>query len=219
MNQRTLYVAAEETAHQSGRLVSLAAASPSGAWFYAEVTDIDGARCSQRVRDCVIPQLRKVTDTVFVKSVNLGSAFAGWIAQHAPGDIEIRALCDEAVHASFLRDLLMGQGVAASRLSAGECEVDHAAFEIGLARCGGEPKVGGSAIIRAVLTAVCDKRRQEPIGTLNTRRFELLMGTRNATSLRAWIRRHERMLGAAAVKNRCASPSRREREHVERASV
>ncbi len=188
-----LYVAAQEESPQSGRLLSLAAASPAGAWFYAEVTDFDVSQCSQDVRECVIPKLRKVTDTAFVKAGRLGPVFANWLARNAPcdaGGIEIRALPTEPVDVASLRVLLQGHEPA-NRLEAGVIEVNHAAMELGLMRCGGRERAGSSAIIRAVLAAVCDQGRQEPVGALNTRRFELLIGTRNATSLRAWIRRFE----------------------------
>jgi len=202
MIKHTLYVAAEEMAPQSGRLVSLAAVCPSGEWFYAEVTDIEGEECSQFVRDCVLPQLRKVTETTFVKSGGLGAALARWIERWAAsddGEIEIRTQDAEVLDVPLLRELLRGHTELGGRLRAGQCSVDRVTLERGLARCGGPSKVGGSAIIRAVLAAVCDESRQAPIGALGTRRFELLMGTRNATSLRAWIRRHEQQRQLAAA--------------------
>lgn len=195
MIQRTIYVAAEEVCTGSRQYLSLAMASPDGEWFYAEVTDIDAGRCSRHARENTFAQMRKVTETVFVKSANLRSAVASWLTRVAPAQgssIEIRCAPGESVNGAALRELLAGHDELAARLVDAACEVDQAALEQGISRCGGAAKVGASSIVRAVLAAVCDRARQEPLGALHTRRFELLMGTRNATSLRAWIRRYER---------------------------
>lgn len=197
MIEKSIYVAGElaDEAARPLRFASLAAVSPSGTWFYAEVTDLNAAQCSRRVREEVIPQMRKVTDTVFVRSSHLGRAFARWLEQNMPHDgsrIDVLSLGAELVDADALRCLLSGHDALGQRLRDARIETDQVALQAGLTRCGGERKVGASAIVRAVLAAVTDEGRTEPIGALHTRRFELLMGARGATSLRAWIRRHEK---------------------------
>ena len=151
--------------------------------------------------------MRKVTETVFVRSADLADALARWITENTEvegGAIEVRTLDNEEQGAELLRGVLQGYDAVGARLTDGPCDTDPELFELGLARCGGWSKVGGNAMIRAVLAAVCDRNRKEPIGALHTRRFELLMGTRNATSLRAWIRRMEDRRSSAPQFGRAA---------------
>lgn len=108
---RTFYVAAEEAFEGSGQYLSMAIVSPRGQWFFVEVTDIDAAQCSQRAREHALAQMRKVTETVFVKSANLRSAVAAWLVRNAPengASIEVRSLQGEPVDVEALRKLLQG---------------------------------------------------------------------------------------------------------------
>ncbi|HWS26710.1 MAG TPA: hypothetical protein VN259_09100 [Xanthomonadales bacterium] len=209
---RTFYVAAEEAFEGSRQYLSMAIVSPGGQWFYVEVTDVDASVCSQRAREHTLAQMRKVTETLFVKSVNLRSAVAAWLVRNSPengASIEVRSVQGEPVDVGSLRKLLQGHEDLSERLVGATCSVDAQAFEQGIARCGGRAKVGASAIVRAVLAAVCDQARRDPMGALHTQRFELLMGTRNATSLRAWIRRYERDRALAGMPARAVGARRR----------
>lgn len=214
------YLAAELTQPGGGDFISVALVDPAGSWFYAEVVDFAHPVASQ-VRERVLPKLKKITDTRFLRSRQLTATLGSWMGERAmerdldPRSLQITLLVSpsDVAAANMLREALavtvqraLGQLPSATlpaneapvvTLEIREARVDEDLLEQLTERCGGVERVGGNSMIRALFAAVCDVDRVGSLAGLSMRRFELLLGSRHTASLRAWIRKfdHEARTG------------------------
>ena len=195
MSQKVvIYCSANFTQSEGGTPISLAMVHPGGRWVYAEAADIEPETCDERARDVCLPVLRRIPGTNFVqaeKMAEMGSKFISMLNPCEVEDVVIRTASPSlSMHDFFFQvRKLTGQTV---RLQV--VDVNQENFVDFLRHCGGVEKTEGHALLHAVATALCDVNREVPTSFHEASIFhlELLLGSKNATSYRAWARAMER---------------------------
>lgn len=174
--------------------MALAMVLPDGRWQYAEVVDFDAASCGDRARDVCAPLLRRIPGTRFVKAADLshlviefiealGLRLSDEVEVRIPNPTqEMREIFLEAVRLSNRSMVLKAIAVSRER------------FVEFQRHCGGAEKTDGHALMDAVGSAICEVNREIPTSFHEAPIFhlELLLGSKNAMSYRAWARAQER---------------------------
>ncbi|MDF2461867.1 MAG: hypothetical protein K0Q43_102 [Ramlibacter sp.] len=172
----------------SGQWISVALVAPQvQAWTYLEQMEPPGALLPHGEQPKGwVAELRKVPRAHFVKSEReLLDAAAAEVAR-----ISLMGCGDGIAAAPMLRvaldsDLATALGVPGSGVQ----------VRSGLARKFLEHSNGGRrlsrqhALLYALELAACDGQARHPLAIEDITRFELLLGTKNAQSMRAWLRR------------------------------
>lgn len=169
-----------------GQWVSCALVAPQvQAWSYIEQMDPPGAVSVEGVRTWV-DELRKVPRTLFVKSerelLDLALTEVGRLC---------KLLGDDGRTAVPLLRVDGNSELAASLgLQASNVQVRPAvARQFCEQSNGGRRVTRQHALLQALELAVSDGKARHPLLIEEITRFELLLGTKNAQSMRAWLRR------------------------------
>lgn len=216
MQQRraSFYVVAKTASETSDTILSAALVHPEqGRWFYAEVVDFDERSCSPHVVAEVLPKLRKIPGTRFVKHERLGAELLDWLTSNeyrSPG-LQLPAFCGLDWRSlnlvSSAVDDAKGRDAVNVQLVTHLCRPNAAALSEFYQRCGGEKKVRHNALVDAVGLAICDPARAGAINLAEIRHFEMLMGSKSAMSYRAWMRRYEAARSLAHAEQLTPSPA------------
>ncbi len=179
-------------------VLGVALVGTSGAWRYIETVDVEAHRLDEFARERFVPRMKKLPFGKFVRSNTLTSCLReaadsmGWTIDqplHTLGPLE--ALRDARLNNLLQQSL--GESGANRSLSITEVQVDSEVFNEFIERSGGE-RVRHHPLVRAIGAALCDPGRTVPTNfqSLTLHHFELLMGSKNALSFRAWVRNQER---------------------------
>ena len=177
-----------------GGPLSLALVHPDGRWFYAEPTDIvvESGEAEARSR----ARLRSVPGTTFSTLACLDEHVAIYLDQVVPsGSIVL-----EIAHAGSLEETQAHQMLASAvskscnalTLKLKKVDTDSTLLADLRAHCGGDERVQDHALINAMSLALCNKSQVTDFFSQPFHRLEMLLGSKNAMSLRAWVREHER---------------------------
>ncbi len=175
-------------------VLGVALVSTGGVWRYIETVDVDETRLDDFARERVVPRMKKLPFGKFVRSIDLvaglGQAAASmcWTAAQP-----LRTLAPMDTRLSTLLHQALGEPRANVELNIAEVQADRDLFNEFIERSGGE-RVRHHPLVRAIGTALCDRGRRVPTNfqSLSVHHFELLMGSKNALSFRAWVRNQER---------------------------
>lgn len=190
-NKFVIYCAASFTA-PSGSPIALAMVAPDGQWLHAEVLDFDLADCDQRALDVHLPLMRRIPGTHFVRGANLATMLHDFVrALSKAGEVEFRFSALSEQTRDLLDRLLVDLGRPSSLKPV---HLDPAHFDDFQRHCGGVEKTDGHALIEAIGAALCDVHREIPTNfhDASIYHLELLLGSKNAMSYRAWARAEER---------------------------
>lgn len=197
MNITHLLYCAATFASNAGGLLSLAMVIPANNWRYAEVIDRPES-LDEHAQTVVLPKLTKIPGAQFVKSADLHAEVAEFITRMglSPSDtLEIRCFAKQDHRlVAIMRQGAIQAGLASGSISFGTADPAEEQLNDFYRHCGGAERACDHALVNAVGGALCDRNRQVPTnfheGSIH--HFELLMGSKNATSYRAWARATER---------------------------
>jgi hypothetical protein len=187
-------------AFSSGSPLSLAMADPSGHWYYAEVIDLDMSACDEFTVKNILPRMTKIPGAHFVKGDDLAASLATFLSTLEMGDsltVKTSPALDPAL-ANVIRQAVEIANVAVP-FKLVPVRQDYEMFERFQQHCGGPEKVRHHSLINVLGGILCDTSRNVP-STLSERpitHLELLMGSKNAMSYRAWTRASESAWRAA----------------------
>lgn len=180
-----LYADAKFTHRTDGALLSFAMIDLSGRWFYSEIADVS-VDCDPWVQANVVDKLRRIPRTKFLHAADLPACLAEWIAAPDGGMVRVKVGSEEI--RSSIRPYL--PAAVSIEVSA----VDDEELAEYYAHSGGQSRVQHNALVDVIGVAVCDKHRKELFHCKEIQHLELLLGSKNAMSYRAWIRKHEQEL-------------------------
>lgn len=199
MTKKFVVYCAVNFTRQSGRPVSLALVLPDGRWLYAEVLDFDLAECDARTLEVLLPLMRRIPGTRFVKGDDLKALVIDSLRLWAPPgeEIEVRYAATARSARNLLGEMLQDfsplMGIKGVALE-GDRLLDFQRH------CGGSEKTDGHALMDAIGAALCDLHREVPTSFHEAPivHLELLLGSKSAMSFRAWARAQERERDALA---------------------
>lgn len=194
-----IYCSANFTRIEGGVPMALAMVLPDGRWQYAEVIDFDPAACDDQAREVFMPLMRRIPGTRFVKAADLArlvSEFIESLSLPIDDEIEIRVFRSSPALAEILAEASKISGRAMQIKPMAVNRTRYADFQ---RHCGGAEKTEGHALMESVGAALCQLSGDVPTAFHESPIYhlELLLGSKNATSYRAWARTQER--GAAKV--------------------
>lgn len=177
-----------------GGPLSLALVHPDGRWFYAEPTDIavESGEAEARSR----ARLRSVPGTTFSTLACLEEHVAIFLDQVVPsGSIVLEIAHDGSLEETQAHQMLasaVSKSCHALILKLKKVDADPTLLADLRAHCGGEERIQSHALISAMSLALCSTEELTDFFSQPFHRLEMLLGSKNAMSLRAWIREHER---------------------------
>jgi hypothetical protein len=182
-----------------GGPLSLALVHPDGRWLYAEPTDIAVEPSEAEARSRA--RLRSVPGTTFSTLACLDEHVALFLDQVLPsGTIVLEVAHDGSAEDSpALRVLASAASKSCHALSLKlkQAVTDPNSLADFRAHCGGEDRIQSHALINAISLALCSTQELTDFFSQPFHRLEMLLGSKNAMSLRAWVREHERGLRQA----------------------
>lgn len=175
-------------------VLGVALVSTGGVWRYIETVDVDETRLDDFARERVVPRMKKLPFGKFVRSIDLVSSLGqaaasiGWTAAQP-----LRTLAPMDDRLGILLHQALGDRVVNAGPNIAEVQADRNLFDEFIERSGGD-RVRHHPLVRAIGTALCDRSRGVPTNfqSMSVHQFELLMGSKNALSFRAWVRTQER---------------------------
>lgn len=193
MTNKFVIYCAVNFSRPAGTPVSLALVLPDGQWLYAEVLDFDLAECDARALQIYLPLMRRIPGTRFVKAGDLQSLVCEFVkrVERSGEEVEIRYAATSTDTRNLLGGVLPG---VASPACIKAVTLNQDRFTELQRHSGGPEKTEGHALIDAIGTALCDIHREIPTGFHEAPiiHLELLLGSKNAMSFRAWARGQER---------------------------
>lgn len=184
--------------------VSAALVCPAAqAWEYIELIDPRFKLDPSGARPAWAHDLRKVPRTVFAHTEAELFAAVDTVKDGLLGRLPAAAGAREVIYR------VSAMAAFAERL-VGQCRrvtgPDDALASEFTQRCNGKRAGRPHALVDALQLAVSDQERRQPLLIEEITRFELLLGTKNAQSMRAWLR--ERALAPTKVTRRSKPASR-----------
>lgn len=196
MTHTHLLYCAAAFASATGGPLSLAMVTLPNSWRYAEVIDRP-IMLDEYAATSVLPKLTKIPGAHFVKSSDLHKEIGALLKSLAPLEqdtIDVRLFggLDSRIASLFDQGAKQAEVSCAIQLSA--IDLDTARLEDFYSHCGGPERSSGHALVNAIGGAICDRNRSQPTAfhEASIHHFELLMGSKNAASYRAWARTGER---------------------------
>ena len=206
-HKAVIYCSATFTRPQGGGPMALAMALPDGRWQYAEVIDFDPGTFDVQAHEVFMPLMRRIPGTRFLRADDLAlavSEFVESLALPAAAKVEFRVFRPSAALNDILQRAFkhLKQEVLIKPVA-----IDKALYADFQRHCGGFDKTEGHALMEAVGSALCEVNRDVSTSFHDAPIYhlELLLGSKNATSFRAWARAQERdaskMIPAGACLN------------------
>lgn len=207
-----LYCAAAQSKPDGG-VLSLGLVTLKGEWYYAEVIDYNLDECDDYARKNIIPRLMKIPHASFIRNALLPADVGEFVARTAGlsscSEVVIHMLPvgyeQEAAKAAFRQV----PGVKQGRLKIEVKPVgglDLARFQDFHEHCGKGERTKEHSLINALGAMLCDTHRSKAssLAEVPIRHLELLMGSKNAMSYRAWVRSEEAAWRAAHAADQSA---------------
>lgn len=195
-HKAVIYCSATFTRPEGGDPMALAMVLPDGRWRYAEMIDFDLETFDVQTHDVFMPLMRRIPGTRFFKAGDLTLVVREFVdsLNLSPVDqIEFRvfrpaAALNDVIETAFKR--------LKCKVFIKPAAVDQALYADFQRHCGGVDKTEGHALMEAVGAALCEVSRKSPTAfhEASIYHLELLLGSKNATSFRAWARAQERVV-------------------------
>lgn len=179
-------------------LLSLGLVHPDGRWFYTESTDVSLQESEEHARLNWLPRMKKVPGTYFAPKADVADGIAMYFDQVL--EAGVTSLNIVIYNLPAIAEVMDVLSIAASKcrhpleLQFVVAQVDQAHLEDLLDHCGGAQRVSGHALINSMAAALCDDSQRTEFFRRPIHRLEMLMGSKNALSFRAWVRERERSL-------------------------
>lgn len=197
MRSTTIYCETNFTTRAGGAPLSLALVCPDGSWMYAEVID-HGEDCDEFARLHVLPRFRRIPGTRFVRANGLAESARDFVqARSAKGltSFEVRLARDLPGTRSLVQQIF---ALAKRDHEIVPMTVNGDLFEEFQKHCGGASRVQGHALLGAMGAALSEGQEgvvaPTSFHTASISHLELLLGSKNAVSFRAWARGRERAI-------------------------
>lgn len=175
-------------------VLSVGISATNGPWYYAEILGHKPDDVEPEIMESVFPHLMKISGTKFLPLKNVKSRVASWIdeiSMDGNRPIVVRYASDSgSIAAEFIRDSIPG-GI---QFSIEERLINSTLYAEFVKKCGGEARVGEHSLVESLGYALCDLNRVERVSIHENSitHLELLMGSKNSTSYRAWARSVEK---------------------------
>ncbi len=194
MRPSTVLYCAADFESVDGGFLNLALTTCENNWFYAEVIDYSPDKLDDQALKDVVPRLMKVPRARFLRHHDVPAELSQYLTDIGAKSLEIRTMGEADPR---LKALMIAASMDAGLISPPafhQADIDPERFESFLRHCGGGERTAGHPLVRVTGAAICDQTRTAPTrfsdGSIH--HFELLMGSKNAGSYRAWARNQER---------------------------
>jgi len=201
MQKKSIIYCAANLVSLASAPLTLALVLSDARWHYIEIINQEVEPGDEDIRSYVMPKLMRVPGTRFIRGADLALDLAEFFRQLGKTDaVEFRFLRGNAQ--TVTEPLAKALAAAFIRTPATFVDVDvaQADFDSFQRHCGGVDRVRRHALTDAIGAALCDLNSPEPtkFHLASIHHLELLLGSKNATSFRAWARSRERERALAA---------------------